>query len=285
LQRRSLQARSLQRGNSYRRACAGIACALAALVASCANGVGIEGDVLLVPYPEEVEDGDDLDGVTNSLEPSDAEVVAGASEDPSTDGEDPNASPGESDDEDPEQVPAEGIPIDTEQDSDDDDNDDDDPDATDPDPVDPPAPSPSVPPVDIPPPSTTPPSTTPPSTPPPSITPPSTPPVDPTPPTPTNPPITPVPDPLPPIDPIQPPALPLEGHCLSAWEGSSCDTCSGQTQSDLLACRAYIDCYIVNECDPLTCGNVEQVCGVNSLGNGLAPKGVADAVYGCMCAP
>ncbi len=265
---------SLQRSNSYRRACVGIVCALGALLASCATGVGIDGEVLLVPYPEEeeVEGGDDLDGATNSLEPAidDADVVAGAEPSTNAESEDSNASPAEEpDDDDPEQVPAEGIPIDTEQDNDDIDRDND----NDPDPIIPPDPSPSVPPVDVQPPSSTPPSTTPPST-----TPPITPPIDTTPPAPSLPPT----DPLPPVE---PPALPLEGHCLSAWEGSSCDTCSGQTQSDLLACRVYIDCYIINECDPLTCGSIEQACGVNSLGNGLAPKGVADAVYSCMCTP
>jgi hypothetical protein len=94
-------------------------------------------------------------------------------------------------------------------------------------------------------------------------------------------------DPVPSLDPeaIPAAALPAEGPCLAGWEGSSCDTCSGETQSDRLACRVYIDCYLVNDCDPVSCGNLEQVCGVNRLGNGLAPKGVADAVYSCRCAP
>jgi hypothetical protein len=69
------------------------------------------------------------------------------------------------------------------------------------------------------------------------------------------------------------------------WEGSTCDVCSGQTQSDRLACRVHIDCYILNDCDPVSCGTLDDACGVNELGNGLAPKDIADEVYGCMCAP
>ena len=102
---------------------------------------------------------------------------------------------------------------------------------------------------------------------------------------PTQPPVT-NPVPVPDLDPDPVPTpLPAAGHCLAGWEGSSCDTCSGQTQSDRLSCRLYIDCYIVSDCDPASCGSVEQVCGVNRLGNGFAPKDIADSVYGCMCAP
>ena len=94
-------------------------------------------------------------------------------------------------------------------------------------------------------------------------------------------------DPVPSLDPEAIPAvaLPAAGPCLAGWEGSRCDTCSGQTQSDRLACSVYLDCYLVNACDPVNCGSLEQVCGVNRLGNGLAPKDIADAVYSCMCAP
>ena len=69
---------------------------------------------------------------------------------------------------------------------------------------------------------------------------------------------------------------------LAGWEGSECDTCSTQTQSDLTACRDYLDCYIANDCGPATCGYPDDVCGVNTIGGGAA-KDIADQTFYCLC--
>jgi hypothetical protein len=262
---------SLQRGNS----CRSVACVVAALVASCATGTSIhEDDIIVIPSTPGAQSDDDLaapEGAANGVEPSTNGVEAASDAEPlpasgpmSEGGpgedlprgdqpgdEEPSSSPPadeEPRDDDPEQVPPEDIPIvDTEPDPD----------------LDPITPTDPLPPLS------------------PDGDPPSGDPSDPPGGAGSD------PAPVPPIDPgeVPPPVLPTAGHCLAAWEGSRCDVCSSQTQSDLLACRLYIDCYIDNDCDPVSCGSLEQVCGVNRLGNGLAPKGVADAVYGCMCAP
>ncbi len=245
----------------------GVACVLGALVAGCATGVSIDDNVSLIPPSALVERGGDpataegVDPSTNDiaadeeLTPASGEMSEGTPNEnlPRGDqqaGNAPSSSPPDDDepeDDDSSQVPPDDEPItDTDPDVDD-------PDPG-PDPITPPDPVPGLPPV-VNPPASNPP----------------------------NPP--PDPDPLPPLDPDDIPTPVLPGHCLTAWEGSSCDVCSGQTQSDRLACRVHIDCYILNDCDPLSCGSLDAACGVNRLNNGLAPKEIADEVYGCMCAP
>lgn len=259
---------SLQRSMSCWRV-AGVACVLGALASSCANGVPIGNDDVLFLPPGARPVGDELEGAEGAAGDSDelqGDDADGAGLTPVSNGtgdgnpneelpraDQPNDDSNEEPEgDDPEQIPDDDLPI------------------SDPDPDSDPDPGigqdPSSAPDPVPP-----------------ITPADPPSSDPD-----DPPPAADPDPasIPPvIDVVPPGALPAAGHCLAGWEGSSCDTCSGQTQSDRLSCRLYIDCYITNDCDPATCGSVEQVCGVNRLGNGLAPKDIADTVYGCMCAP
>lgn len=262
----------LQGGSLHRNAGLGLACVLGALTASCATGSPIENeDVVFIPSarPSSADrGGGDGDGVEPSaseagegLQPASGETTQEGDADdlPRSDqpGEgDPSSQP---DDEEPadgdsEPLPPVDVPI----------VDTDDPDIDD---TDDPTPGPGSNPIIEPDPVPEPPED--------DDSPPA--------PDPVVPPVTnPDLNPVPPLEPDS--ALPAAGHCLAGWEGSSCDVCSGQTQSDRLACRLYIDCYIASDCDPASCGSVEQVCGVNRLGNGLAPKEIADSVYGCMCA-
>ncbi len=258
-----IQGRSSRRSRSCWSA-VGVACILGALAASCANGVAIgnEDVLFLPPGARPIEEGaegagDGLDESADDAEGSGLTPVSDETGEGNPDEQLPRADQ-PSDDEPaddepegdgPEQVPPDDLPISQ----------------PDPDPDPDPAPGndPIIQPDPVPP-----------------ITPQNPPATDPTDPPPAT---DPDPAPVPPV--IDDVPLPAAGHCLGGWEGSSCDTCSGQTQSDRLACRVFIDCYIINDCDPATCGNVEEPCSVNRLGNGLAPKDIADAVYGCMCAP
>jgi hypothetical protein len=262
---------SSQQRNSRQSGRVGIACVLGALVAGCATGVSIDDNVSLIPPSALIErepttpegGGDGLEPSPNDIAvdeeptPASGEMSEGAPDENLARGDqqagnEPNPSPPE--DEEPEDDDSAPVPPDDEP-IPDTDPDVDDPDPT-PGPTTPPDPAPGLPPVVNPPVSNPP-----------------------------NPPGGTDPDPLPPLDPDDIPTPVLPGHCLAGWEGSSCDVCSGQTQSDRLACRVHIDCYILNDCDPVSCGNLDAACGVNSLNNGLAPKEIADEVYGCMCAP
>lgn len=256
----------LQRSNSCRRA--GLACVLGVLATSCATGSSIDGDdVLLIPRTA---------GAEGSSEPAEAEATAEGLE-PSTSGAEAaaeaeltpvSAETGEG-------GPAGELPRGDQRDNDEQSpsrSGDAEPAGAEPSGEDAaPDPEPNVDDPDVGLPPVTQPS-------PPADTPSS----DPT----DAPPAT-EPEPLPSVDPdpTPTPVPPVEGHCLEAWEGSSCDVCSGQTQSDRLACRVHIECYIANDCDPISCGSLEAACGANRLGNGLAPKEIADAVYDCMCGP
>ena len=245
----------------------GVACVLGALVASCATGVGIDEDVLVVPRSPGVQsdgDPDAREGASDGAEPStnDGEAAAGAELSPPSGemseggpdedlargdqpvGNEPSSSPPADEEprgDDSEQVPPEDVPIvDTE-------------------------PEPGLDPITQPDPEG-----------------------DADPSDPADPPGATDPELDPPtLDPgeVPAPVLPAPAHCLAGWEGSSCDACSGQTQSDRSACRLYIDCYLESDCEPASCGSLDQACSVNRLGNGLAPKDIADAVYSCMCAP
>lgn len=73
------------------------------------------------------------------------------------------------------------------------------------------------------------------------------------------------------------------GHCLENWQGSRCDTCSDQEQSDRAACAQVLACYLENDCGPDTCSGDLDVCGVNAIGAGRAPFAIATAVYACRC--
>jgi len=77
-------------------------------------------------------------------------------------------------------------------------------------------------------------------------------------------------------------------RCIQNWPGHPCDICSGQTQSDLVACSLFLDCYAENGCSPEGCGSPDDICGVNHPGlnsYGSAPKVIADHVYKCMNCP
>lgn len=72
--------------------------------------------------------------------------------------------------------------------------------------------------------------------------------------------------------------------CLANWSSSvQCDTCSGQTQSDLKACAQVLDCYQANDCGPATCSGNDQTCGANKLQQGTAAYPIAADVYACLC--
>jgi len=72
--------------------------------------------------------------------------------------------------------------------------------------------------------------------------------------------------------------------CLLNWASNvTCDTCSGQTQSDLKACSLVLDCYLANNCGPETCSGNDQTCGSNTLQKGTAAYPVAKTVYDCLC--
>ncbi len=71
--------------------------------------------------------------------------------------------------------------------------------------------------------------------------------------------------------------------CAAGWEGDTCDSCSGQTQSDKQACAQILDCYVQHECGPSSCANNDDVCGVNKIGKGTAGYPIAKTVYDCMC--
>jgi hypothetical protein len=73
------------------------------------------------------------------------------------------------------------------------------------------------------------------------------------------------------------------GGSGSGGSGWDCiKQCSTQTQSDLKMCQNYLSCYVTNNCNPSTCGGQDQVCGVNTLGGGTAPKQIADSAYSCL---
>lgn len=74
------------------------------------------------------------------------------------------------------------------------------------------------------------------------------------------------------------------GGCMSDWRSTPCGaTCTSQTQSDRAACSLYLDCFAGNSCGPSTCGGIDDICGVNTIGFGTAPRDIANQVYGCLC--
>jgi hypothetical protein len=74
--------------------------------------------------------------------------------------------------------------------------------------------------------------------------------------------------------------------CLTNWRSTTCgQTCTSQTQSDRRMCSTYLDCYAAHDCGPSSCGSQDDVCGVNKLGGGMAPKTIADQVYACLANP
>jgi hypothetical protein len=73
-------------------------------------------------------------------------------------------------------------------------------------------------------------------------------------------------------------------QCLINWDKSQkCDKCSKETQADRRRCRDVLECYIVNACNPSTCGGNDGLCGINKFGAGLEPIQIAGSVYTCMC--
>lgn len=74
-----------------------------------------------------------------------------------------------------------------------------------------------------------------------------------------------------------------EGSCLTGWQGSSCDICSGETQSDRAKCKALLECYEKHSCGPQSCADDGQACGTAAIGAGAAPYPIAAAVYDCRC--
>ena len=63
-----------------------------------------------------------------------------------------------------------------------------------------------------------------------------------------------------------------------------CIPCQTMNQSDKPKCQEYLDCYIANLCEPVdACGQLDGVCGVNTIGGGNAPRDAAIATYMCAC--
>jgi hypothetical protein len=69
--------------------------------------------------------------------------------------------------------------------------------------------------------------------------------------------------------------------CLDAIP-ASCPDCVTQNPGDAPVCRQYLRCFAT--CDPSQpCGAADGVCGVNTLGGGVAPYAAAVATYRCAC--
>ena len=69
--------------------------------------------------------------------------------------------------------------------------------------------------------------------------------------------------------------------CLDAIP-ASCPDCVTQNPGDATLCRQYLRCFAT--CDPSQpCGAPDGVCGVNTLGGGMAPYAAAVATYRCAC--
>jgi hypothetical protein len=65
---------------------------------------------------------------------------------------------------------------------------------------------------------------------------------------------------------------------------ASCPDCMTQNASDEPKCAAYIQCFLNNDCNPSTsCGSMDGICGVNTIGGGLAPYNAAVVTYMCAC--
>lgn len=65
---------------------------------------------------------------------------------------------------------------------------------------------------------------------------------------------------------------------------ASCPDCKTQNASDMPACEKYIACYLANNCNPAdACGQMDGVCGGNTIGGGSAPVTAAQATYTCAC--
>jgi hypothetical protein len=74
--------------------------------------------------------------------------------------------------------------------------------------------------------------------------------------------------------------------CLQAWRDTTCgQSCLAETQWDRMHCTVFLDCYLEHNCGPDTCGtDPDDICGVNRFTYGMAPKTIADQVYGCLAA-
>lgn len=71
--------------------------------------------------------------------------------------------------------------------------------------------------------------------------------------------------------------------CLSSIP-ASCPDCATGNASDKPKCQMYITCYIEHSCNPAdACGQMDGVCGVNTIGGGSAPQSAAVATYNCAC--
>jgi hypothetical protein len=71
------------------------------------------------------------------------------------------------------------------------------------------------------------------------------------------------------------------GSCVDKIP-ASCPDCATQNPADAALCRKYLHCF--STCDPSQpCGDVDGVCGVNTLGGGTAPYAAAVTTYRCAC--
>ena len=78
---------------------------------------------------------------------------------------------------------------------------------------------------------------------------------------------------------------------LNGQGPSGCGLCVNINPSDVPKCKAYLLCYFLHDCNPITgkdgngadCGSPSAVCGVNVIGGALAPQNAATASYTCAC--
>ena len=79
---------------------------------------------------------------------------------------------------------------------------------------------------------------------------------------------------------------------LNGQGPSGCGLCTvGLNPSDVPKCKAFLLCYFVHNCNPITgkdasgadCGSPSAVCGVNTMQSNTAPQTGAVASYTCAC--
>jgi hypothetical protein len=78
--------------------------------------------------------------------------------------------------------------------------------------------------------------------------------------------------------------IPLVDGAACLMDTGSCPVCATQNASDMPQCMQYLACYETSACNPHTsCGAMDAVCGVNTIGGGNAPQTAAIATYDCAC--
>jgi hypothetical protein len=77
---------------------------------------------------------------------------------------------------------------------------------------------------------------------------------------------------------------PLVDGAACLMDTGTCPVCATQNAGDVTKCMQYLTCYETNGCNPHTsCGAMDAVCGVNTIGGGNAPQTAAIATFDCAC--